>query len=83
MLTFTGWTDLAPREKKQAQIILIRQCLKKYFHIKMYILIKMVFFRNILFDASEYLINFDLNCEFGTNKCLCLFDVLQKRAESS
>jgi len=38
------------------------------------------FFRNILFDASEYLFNFDLNYGFGTNKCLCLFDVLQKNS---
>ena len=39
----------------------------------MYVMIKMTFFRNILFDSSEYFINFDLNYEFGTNKCLCLF----------
>ena len=75
MLTFRGWTDFAPRVKKLAQIIIIiSQFLKKnYFHIKMYVMIKMTFFRNILFDSSEYFINFDLNYEFGTNKCLCLF----------
>lgn len=40
-------------------------------------------YHNILFDVSEYFINYNLNYEFGTNKCLCHFDVLQKTADSS
>jgi hypothetical protein len=79
VLTFTGWTDLAPREKKQAQIIIIIIII--LIIIIMSIIKKVIsytnvrydengFFRNILFDASEYLFNFDLNSEFGTNKCL-------------
>jgi len=36
----------------------------------------------ILFDASENFINVDSNYEFGINKCLCLFDMLQKTFDS-
>jgi hypothetical protein len=47
VLTFRGWTDLATRVKKQAQIIIfISHFFKKenYFHLKICGLLKMAFF---------------------------------------
>ena len=68
MLAFRGGTDLASRENKLAQImILISKYLKNHFHTKMYVKMENSFLV-IFFDVSKYFINFDWNYESGTNK---------------